>query len=188
MSAQCARDLDRRGPTPAQLEEALETLSLPLVAKVPRSARGEGVHLIESRADLLAYARHSEVLYLQEYLPITRDLRIVYVGDRVVSAYWRQAAPGVFHTNVARGGRVHFDDIPAAAIALVEQVARRLGIDHAGFDVAEVQGWFYILEFNPLFGLEALNRQGIRIAPLIEDYLRRAGGPADSDPDAPLAA
>lgn len=174
--------------TPAQLEEALDTLSLPLVAKEVRSARGEGVFLIDSRAALQEYARRNEVLYLQEYLPIERDLRIVQVGDRVVSAYWRRAAPGVFHTNIARGGTVSFDGVPAAAIALVEHVARRLGIDHAGFDVAEVQGRFYILEFNPLFGLEALNRRGIRIGPLIDDYLLRTDGPADRDPDTPLAA
>ena len=174
--------------TPAQLEEALETLSLPLVAKEPRSARGEGVFLITGRAELLEYARQHEVLYLQEYLPIERDLRLVQIGDRVVSAYWRRAAPGAFHTNVARGGTVHFDGVPAAAIELVERVARQLGIDHAGFDVAEVQGRFYILEFNPLFGLEALNRQGMRLGPLIHDWLLRAGGPADRDPDTPLAA
>lgn len=174
--------------TPAQLAEALDTLSLPLVAKEPRSARGEGVFLIDSHSALLDYARCNEVLYLQEYLPIERDLRIVYVGDRVVSAYWRRAAPGAFHTNVARGGSVHFDGVPAPAIALVERVARRLGIDHAGFDVAEVQGRYYILEFNPLFGLEALNRQGVRLGPLIHAWLLRAGGPADRDPDTPLAA
>lgn len=157
--------------TPAALEEVLDTLAFPFVAKTVRSAMGEGVFLIENRDDLLRYADAHEVLYVQELLPIHRDLRVVWVGNEVLTAYWREAPPGCFHNNVARGGRVRFDDIPAAALALVAQIATQLGIDHAGFDVAVVDGHCYLIEFNVKFGTQALRRQGVELAPAMLRYL-----------------
>lgn len=155
----------------SSVTEALDQLSFPMVAKEPRNSMGNGVFLIEDRAQLRDYATRSEVLYLQECLPIRRDLRVVWVGRQVVAAYWRIGAEGAFHNNVARGGSVDFDGIPQAAVELVERVAPELGVDHAGFDLAEVDGHFYLLEFNTLFGNEALNRRGIPLARHIYEYL-----------------
>ena len=155
----------------AAVEQILERFDFPFVAKVVRSSMGNGVFLIESRQDLLRYRHGNEVLYVQEYLPIHRDLRVVWIGDRVLSAYWREHGNG-FHFNVAKGGVINFDDIPPAALELVTQVATALGIDHAGFDIAMVDGHCYILEFNVLFGLDGLNRQGIRCGDHVLRYLR----------------
>lgn len=157
--------------TEASLNEALEQLTFPLVAKDPRNSRGNGVFLIECRSALRDFAARTEVLYLQEYLPIRRDLRVVWIGDQVVAGYWRVAAEGAFHNNVAQGGEIVFDDVPAGALALVTRVARELGVNHAGFDVAELDGHFYFLEFNTLFGNEALNRRGIPVGRHIYEYL-----------------
>jgi len=38
---------------------------------------GRGVFLIKNEADFLTYCSTRDVLYVQEYLPIDRDLRIV---------------------------------------------------------------------------------------------------------------
>lgn len=167
--------------TDSAIDLVLESFDFPFVAKVVRSSMGEGVYLIESRRQFLDYAAQNDILYVQEYLPIQRDLRVVWVGDQVISAYWREQTDG-FHNNVARGGVVTFDAVPPAALELVEQVARTLGIDHAGFDVAVVQGHCYLLEFNVLFGLDGLNRQGIRLGPYILHHL----GLDDDEPRTPL--
>ena len=155
------------------VEEVLERFSFPFVLKEPRSAMGRGVHLVESRSALRALAATNPVLYTQEFLPIHRDLRVVYVGDSVVCAYWRQGSRD-FRNNVAQGGEVSFDGVPEAPLRLVESVARSLGIDHAGFDLAEVDGHWYLLEFNTLFGNEALNARGIRLGPLMSAHLERS--------------
>ena len=84
----------------------------------------------------------------------------------------RHAAEGSFHNNVARGGSVSFEDIPENAIHLVENVAHDLGIDYAGFDVAEVDGHFFLLEFNVRFGGRALAARGVKLGSLILNYLR----------------
>lgn len=111
---------------------------------------------------------------------------MVWVGDRVLAAYWRIAPQGGFHNNLALGARTSFDDIPEAAPALVERVARALGVDHAGFDLAVVEGHLYLLEFNTLFGNEALRMRGIRLGEAILDYLHRRSS-APRNPPTPLA-
>lgn len=158
--------------TPAALEQVLDEFSFPCVAKVVRSSMGQGVILIESQAQLRAYAQANEILYIQERLPIHRDLRVVVIGGQVVTAYWRVAQDGRFHNNVAQGGAVSFEHVLDGALRLVERVAKELGVDHAGFDIAEVDGHYYLFEFNVRFGTEALNKHGIRLGALILDYLQ----------------
>ena len=157
--------------TPAALEQVLDEFTFPFVAKVVRSSMGQGVILIESRAALREYAQANDVLYIQERLQIHRDVRVVVIGGAVVTAYWRAAQPGQFHNNVAQGGTVSFEQVPDGVLQLAGCVAKQLGVDHAGFDIAEVDGHFYLFEFNVRFGTEALNARGIRLGPLIVDYL-----------------
>lgn len=166
--------------TPEGIRAIEEKFAFPFVAKEVRSSEGKGVYLIENEADWRRYCEGREVLYAQEYLPIDRDLRVVVIGDRIEGCYWRMQSPDGFHNNVAAGGRLDFSSAPAAALELVEQVIRTLGIDHAGFDIAMVGGQPYILEFNRLFGNHGLAQQDIRPADLIYQYLlqKHSTGPA----------
>lgn len=157
--------------TDTAVEAILEEFCFPFVAKEIRNSMGQGVFLIQNRQDFLEYAAANPVLYVQEYLDIRRDLRLVLIGKEVVAGYWRKAAPGQFHNNVSRGGSVCFDDIPDGAVHLVEYFAAQTGIDHAGFDVAEVEGHFYFLEFNTRFGTRALTDRGIQLSSRIVAYL-----------------
>lgn len=165
----------------SSVQSVLERFDFPFVAKTVRSSMGEGVFLIESRQDFINYATQHEILYVQEYLPIQRDLRVVWVGKQVVTAYWREQTNG-FHNNLARGGIIQFDAVPPAALELVTSVAIALGIDHAGFDVAVVAGHCYLLEFNVLFGLDGLQQQGIRLG----NYVMRHLGIDDNKPTNPV--
>jgi ribosomal protein S6--L-glutamate ligase len=101
-------------------------------------------------------------------------MRLVVIGRRVVAGYWRRHAVGAFHSNVAKGGLVDPAQVPEAAVALVEEMAMRLDIDHAGFDIAQVGDRFYFFEFNRLFGTAGLKKIGISTGSLINAYLRFA--------------
>jgi ribosomal protein S6--L-glutamate ligase len=158
--------------TPEQAAALWARMTPPFVAKLPRSAQGQGVWLIESQADWRRYLLCADVLYVQEYLPIDRDIRLVLIGNKVISHYWRLQSPYTFHNNVSRGGEVDYSPVPAAAIALVEQVASQLGINHAGFDVAMVGGHPYLLEFNRLFGNQGIPGGDLALRSAILDYLK----------------
>jgi ribosomal protein S6--L-glutamate ligase len=171
-------------PVESSVERVLDELGLPVVVKEPRSSMGRGVSLIESPSALRSWTRNADVLYAQQYLAIDGDVRVVFVGDRVLSAYWRRGGDGFRH-NLAQGAEAVFDNVPAAATQLVQRIAPQLGIDHAGFDVAMVDGHPYLIEFNVLFGNEALNGRGVRVEPAILDYLQRTLRPQDN-PSLPL--
>lgn len=155
-----------RANTDAIAEEVWDRMTLPFVAKLPKSAQGRGVWLIQDRADWRKYLSGTPVLYVQEYLPCDRDVRVVIVGDKVVTSYWRLQSANGFHNNVARGGFIDHKAVPAAAIELALSTARALDIDHAGFDIVMVGDRPYLLEFNRLFG-----NQGIAAATLQEHML-----------------
>jgi len=171
---------------PQERESIWDAMSHPFVAKLPKSSMGEGVWLIETREDWRRYCDRSDVLYVQEYLPIDRDVRVVVVGDRVLTAYWRTQADQGFYNNVARGGQIDKGPVPAAATDLALRLARDLGVDHAGFDIALVEGYPYVLEFNRLFGNKGLD-QGGELQTAILSYLRQQTKPEDPDGPQPPA-
>lgn len=169
------RPMNREG-----CEEAIERFGFPFVVKHPRSSMGQGVWLIENRAMLEQLQGELDVLYAQEYLEMERDLRVVWLGDEVVCAYWRVGSNG-FHNNIARGGAHDFSDVPAAALDLARHVAQGMGIDHAGFDLACVDGHWYFLEANVRFGNDALRAAGIDTTAFIEAWIER-NSPLLDDP------
>lgn len=160
--------MSKFGTTVYDIEKDFE---YPLVAKEIKNSMGRGVFLIENRDQLQTYMDNNEVLYIQERLPIDRDLRIVFVGDKVICAYWRIAPEGGFHNNIAKGAYYDFNNIPDDAVSLVENVARSLKINHAGFDVAIVKDKLYILEFNVMFGNEGLRKMKVQVEKYIYEYI-----------------
>lgn len=169
--------------TPANAERVWDTLPVPFVAKIPKSSMGDGVFLIENQADWVRYLALSPVIYAQEYLPIDRDLRIVWVGDQIVGGYWRMQAERGFYNNVAKGGQIEAGILPPEACALVEKLALALGIDHGGFDIAMVGHYPYVFEFNRLFGNQGLSGLQGKIDDAIHDYLGRIW--SDDEPGSP---
>lgn len=157
-------------------------IGYPMIVKEIRSARGNGVHLLERRRELEALAASQAVLYAQTRLPIDRDLRIVLIGDRILASYWRVTPPGGYRANVAQGGTIDHEDIPPSALALVQRVAARLGVDHGGFDVAMVGDHPFLFEFNRLFGTQGIADPGRTTATAIVEWLSRSQNtPAAND-------
>jgi ribosomal protein S6--L-glutamate ligase len=157
--------------SPENADAAWDQMTLPFVAKIPRSSMGSGVFIIDTRRDWKHYLEQTPVIYAQEYLPIDRDLRIVSVGCRIMGGFWRLQSDRGFHNNLSQGGQIDFSPIPPAAEALVTHLARELSINHGGFDIAMVGDHPYVLEFNRLFGSNSLNLFRGKISRAIMDVL-----------------
>ncbi len=157
------------GSRQARRRQIVECFSFPFVAKIPEaSGRGTGVFFIDSYEALDEYlACSSGLSYIQEYLPIERDLRVVIVGSRAVHSYWKVSSPENFRTNVAQGGTVDFRDIPDEAVELALRAARSGGIDYAGFDLCFYKGEWMVLEANMNFGTEGLEAAGISLKEML---------------------
>ncbi|MTI69524.1 MAG: hypothetical protein FH751_04620 [Firmicutes bacterium] len=167
---------------PSNIDYILDNFTFPFIAKEIKSSMGNGVHLISNKKEFKEYIKTNEILYIQEKLPIDRDLRITYLGDEVIGAYWRIGSDS-FKNNVAKGGTISYDNIPKKAIELVQKVAKDLGINHAGFDIAEVDGYFYLIEFNVLFGTKGLIDMGVNLSDKILNYLKSQ---TPTDPNYPF--
>ena len=146
--------------------------SFPCIAKEPRgSAMGRGVYLISDRNDLEAYTRDRHVAYIQEYIPMDRDIRAVVIGGQVAHAYWRIAQKGEFRTNLARGGRISLDPIPEAALKLARNAARMCRWNDVGIDICLQDGRYTILEANMKYGREGFRAAGIDYFQMMEQLI-----------------
>lgn len=155
-----------------QMERIPSDFAFPLVAKIARgSALGKGVFLIHDRAELTAYCRQTRVAYIQEYLPLDRDMRIVIIGRNAVHAYWRVASPGEFRTNLAAGGRIRLDPVPEAAVELARRTARLCGWTDVGMDIYRYDGQLGVFEANMKYGKEGFRQAGIDYDRLMEDLI-----------------
>jgi ribosomal protein S6--L-glutamate ligase len=150
-----------------QKKSIQDHFTFPFIAKIPRgSALGSGVYLIHNEKELRNYLELTSPAYIQEYLPIDRDIRLVVIGRRIVHAYWRISPPDEFRSNVAVGGRIGLSAVPEEARDLALQVAHSCRWDDVGIDICEHNGRFYVLEANMKYG-----RQGFREAGLDYDRL-----------------
>ncbi len=146
--------------------------AFPFIGKIPRgSAMGRGVFLIQKQTELDDYCHLVNPAYIQEYLPIDRDIRVVVIGYQTVSAYWRIAARGEFRSNVALGGRISFQSVPEEAVQFALSVARRCKWDDVGIDICLHQGRPYVLEGNMKYGKQGLRAAGIDYPRLMEEFI-----------------
>ncbi|MEE4363713.1 MAG: RimK family alpha-L-glutamate ligase [Desulfotignum sp.] len=136
--------------------------SFPFIAKIPRgSARGQGIFLIQNQADLAAYLALKCPAYIQQYLPVKKDMRIIVIGRKVVLAYWRTAEASSFKTNISQGGSICFDPVPKPALDLALSTAAACGWDDVGIDILPSGSRYFVLEGNMKYGTKGFQKAGI---------------------------
>jgi ribosomal protein S6--L-glutamate ligase len=149
--------------------------SFPFIAKIPRgSSMGEGVYLIRDEAGLKQYLRRNPVAYIQEYLILERDLRVILINHQVILAYWKKGAAGEFRHNVAQGGDLDFGRIPPEALEFARRVTQACNFDDVGLDLChtEKKGWM-VLEANMNYGRQGLVRQGLNLPEVYRSLMEK---------------
>jgi len=132
-----------------QYHEGLTKLGFdfPVVFKLDWGGEGETVSLIDSADNLqktlkkaAEYEKSGQAGFiLQEYISSnSRTLRVVILGQRVIS-YWRiQEYNDRFYSNLSKGAAIDFEAEPGLqqkAVALIKYLCQKTGINLAGFDV-----------------------------------------------------
>lgn len=144
----------------------------PFVFKFDWGGEGYGVFLITSSEEFkdviqkaLNFERAGHVGFLiQEYIPSQgRSLRVVVIGQKIIS-YWRvQEDTKEFCSSLAMGAYLDFDsdpDLQKAAVKATKYFCKTTGINLAGFDFlfsseADMKEPFF-LEINYYFGRRGL--------------------------------
>lgn len=151
---------------------AKPAFNFPFVFKFDWGGEGYQVYLIKSAQefeDILQTASSFEDsghkgFIIQEYIPSNnRSLRVVVIGQTIVS-YWRiQRDTDHFLSNVAKGAMIDYDtdpDLQKTAIKSVKDFCSQTRINLAGFDIlfssrAKVKTPLF-LEINYFFGRQGL--------------------------------
>ena len=145
----------------------------PFIGKIPRgSAMGRGVYLIQNQTELDDYLELSDVAYIQEYLPVDRDIRVNVIGQRIVHAYWRIASQNEFRSNIALGGSISLDSVPREALELALHTARSCRWDDVGIDICRYAGRYFVFEANMKYGKEGFRQAGIDYIRLMEGMIQ----------------
>jgi ribosomal protein S6--L-glutamate ligase len=156
-----------------QKKRILKDFPLPFIAKIPRgSSMGCGVFLIRNDEELRRYLVRSSVAYIQEYLPLDRDLRVILINHQVILSYWKVAPRGEFRNNLAQGASIRFNGIPDEALAFAVKVTRMCNFEDVGLDLCHTpdKGWM-VLEANMNYGLQGLKEKGLDIRMVLKELL-----------------
>jgi len=141
-------------------------LGFPLIVKTLKGTRGAGVLKCEDRtqfedlAGLLASAGTDTEFILQHYIRAShgRDVRVLVVGGRAVTAMERRSLTGGFKSNVSLGGIGAAFNPPPEMADLAVRTAEALGLEIAGIDILFDEEGYRICEANSAPGFQGLER------------------------------
>ena len=155
-----------------QQKRITDLFQYPFIAKVARgSALGRGVYRIDNEEQLERYLVDNHVAYIQEYLPVRRDIRVVIIGDEIAHAYWRVAPEGDFRCNLSAGGGIDPSPVPDEAIALALQTARKCRWNDVGIDVIIHKQRPLVIEANMKYGKQGFRAAGIDYTAMMEKLI-----------------
>ena len=152
----------RPGLTAATVEARL---GLPVVMKLLRGSRGQGVFLVHTRQelanhlDLVQYGRVRDEVIFQELIAATkgRDLRVMVIDGQARACMQRRSgsADG-FKANLSQGGSADAYPMTDEIRRLAVESARILGLVVGGIDLLFTQTGFVVCEADSIPGFKGL--------------------------------
>ena len=123
--------------------EALDMdFDYPFLVKEAHSAGGHGVYVITDSENLKSvlteqfFARNAKAI-IQEILNMRRDIRVIIIGKKVVSHYWRINPGDTWNiTSTEFGATVDFDNFPVQWEEDILKTTEKLAMDVAAYDIA----------------------------------------------------
>ncbi|WP_129714883.1 RimK family alpha-L-glutamate ligase [Pedobacter sp. SYP-B3415] len=114
----------------------------PFLIKSEHSCASQGLYKIESTEQLInlvkdkQFMRENKTVIVQELINMRRDLRVILVGNEVVSHYWRiNLAKEWKPTATSKGSRVDFDNFPEKWRQHIQDTFASLKLTTGAFDI-----------------------------------------------------
>jgi len=150
----------------------------PVVVKLLEGTQGMGVVLAETKkaaeSVIGAFRQLDANILVQEFIKEAggSDIRAFVVGNRVVAAMERTAAPGDFRSNIHRGGDAKRIKLTPEERAAAKRAAKILGLSVAGVDLMRSNHGPVVLEVNSSPGLEGIETTtNLDVAGKVIDYV-----------------
>lgn len=138
-------------------ENYLATTEYPKIIKKsygPSNYGGYFVHKVDNYSEakhLLAEKKYYPV-YVQEFVPMLADIRVMLVGHKPVCAFWRRPPEGEWLTNTSQGGSMDYSNVPTEALNIAVKASKAANAEYWACDIALGEdGKFRILECATAF-------------------------------------
>jgi len=155
-----------------QKNAILNYFEFPFIAKKARgSSKGRDVYLIKNTEELSEYLSKNNPAYIQEYIEVNEDLRVVIIGEKIKIAYFRESAENDFRTNISMGGKIKFDPVPEEALMLALDTAKKCGWNDVGIDIIKKNNKFLVIEANMKYGTQGFREAGINYKKMLEKMI-----------------
>ncbi|MCG7499778.1 hypothetical protein MHO82_23200 [Vibrio sp. Of7-15] len=142
---------------PKQAIEYFKTATFPKIIKRsygPSNYGGYFVHKVDSFEEALALhnKRKYYPTYVQDFVPMKADIRVMVIGHQPVCAFWRRPPEGEWLTNTSQGGSMDYQDVPDEALQLAVATSKAAKAEYWACDIAVSQDDQYsILECATAF-------------------------------------
>lgn len=135
----------------------LESTTFPKIIKKsygPSNYGGYFVHKVDSldEAKQLLQEKRYYPIYVQEFVPMQADIRVMVVGHKPMCAFWRRAPEGEWLTNTSQGGSMDYQNVPQEALDIAVKASKAANAEYWACDIAlGHDGRFRILECATAF-------------------------------------
>lgn len=120
----------------------------------PSNYGGYYVHKVDNFEQAKALINHKKYypVYVQEFVPMAADIRVMLVGHRPVCAFWRRPPKGEWLTNTSQGGSMDYMNVPQKALDIAVRASKAANAQYWACDIAlGTDGKFRILECATAF-------------------------------------
>jgi len=130
-------------------KKLLSDIPFPIIVKPVDGQKGQGIEKFNDKKSALAFFyKHTKDLLIQEYLPITSDIRVFIVAGKVLGGIRRMIIQGDYRSNASLGAIAEKIQLTPEMENLALQAAAAMDYEIAGVDLIENNGKLYVLEVN----------------------------------------
>ncbi len=154
------------------------------MVKLLEGTQGIGVVLAETRkaaeSVIEAFRGLDANILVQEFIKEAEgaDIRCLVVGDKVVAAMKRKAAPGEFRSNLHRGGTGEKVRLTPEERSTAVRAAKTMGLKVSGVDIIRSNHGPLVIEVNSSPGLEGIEAAtGVDVADAIIRFVEKHARP-----------
>ena len=138
-------------------DKFIETTKYPKIVKKsygPSNYGGYFVHKVDSKEEAKALLEKKKYypVYMQDFVPMEADVRVMLIGHKPVCAFWRRPPEGEWLTNTSQGGSMDYQNVPKELLDLAVKVSKAANAEYWACDIAVGKdGKYRILECATAF-------------------------------------
>jgi glutathione synthase/RimK-type ligase-like ATP-grasp enzyme len=119
----------------------LEKTKYPKIVKRsygPSNYGGYFVHKVDSKEEAkeLFDTKKYHPIYMQDFVPMEADIRVMLVGHKPMCAFWRRAPEGEWLTNTSQGGSMDYMNVPKNVLDLAVATSKAAKAEYWACDIA----------------------------------------------------